>query len=724
MNDTATDSLAHTADTPDIDALLEEYNRAWTQNPSWLADLAIAEDIRYTRWAGQSSDGLKHQEILPEGQRAKPYDLAPDCRVPLADETINALVDLEYAAFWSARINVKPNHVSRLTAQQMAEWRAIVSWIIHGPLKESLIDTVEFAAQLTWSIGHCFLHPAWRKANGLRLQSLKLDQILQLAQTAPEDSILQTVPALVMDPEMEQVAVELFQQLYPHISVKRARQVVRDLRNEGEAYFPVPEVVENRPELSVLIPGIDLLAPVEMTDVQKSRIWFLRCFMVEADLLAMKNTPDEEERWSPEFVDACIEFTKGDVSDGSAAQTRQDTNSQNIEIIHAYVRGVDDDGVPGIYCTVLSPHLAKIPAHRRQGEGGQLFGKHYLCDYAHGQYPLVVKRSEVVGRRPEDARGVPEVLATQQLQLKRQRDACAIYAELNTTPPLKKKGQRASKLPPELGPLGIINVTQSDEWEKLDLAGEPKVAMMIEDKVRAESKEYYGIPLLDAPLSAGQQRRQRFVNRSLMTWGVALWQLSVLTYQNLSPAELEELLGRAPLLSADLLKKHQLALWFDVRAMDNDWVKELVGQIIQLLSVDTGGVVDRSKLMGILLSYLDPTLADEVTMDKAGAAQAVFEKVREDVLQIMAGNEAIYVENDPTAQMKQQFAMQIVKANPRYMTQIQNDQRTQMLAEKYMANLQHSYQETVLSKQQGRLGVSPLGMEKGNDLMAMLGVGT
>jgi hypothetical protein len=714
MHDTAIDPMAHaSAEEPDVKALQEQYQRAWTQNPHWLADIARAEDIRYQRWPGQSEDGLKHQELLPEGHLARPYDRAPDCRVPLVDGTINELVDLEYGAFWAARVNIKPIHTTKLTAQQVAEWRAMISWIIHGPLKRNLSDLVEFAAQMTWTIGKTFLHPSWRAVNGLRMEYLTLEQILQFAMAAPEDSAFAQLPELIANEDYEETAVELFQQFYPHIKKTKARQVVRDLRSEGKAEFPVPEVVENSPALSVLIPGVDIIYPVETTEVQRGRAFFVRAFMSEADLLSMKNSPDPEERWDGGFVDACIKYTKGAVSDNSdIEQTRRDENAELIEVVHAYVRGVDDSGVAGVWCTVFSPHLNRKGA---TGYGEEpMYGKHYLLDYAHGEYPLILKQTEVVGRNPDDARGVSSVLATQQMQLKRQRDACAIFAEMNTTPPLLKKGTRASKLPPELGPLGIINVSTEGEWSKMDLAGEPKMALIIEEKVRAESKEYYGIPMIDAPLSAGQQRRQRFVNRSMIVWGEVLKQLSILTYQNLSPEELQEMLGKAPLLTVDMLKKQNLILWFDVRSMDNEWVKELIGQIIQLLQVDTGGVVDRAKLMTILLSYLDPTLADEVTTDQAGAAQAVFDKVRNDVMAIMDGNQPPLTQNDPTAAMKLQFVQQIIGSNMNYQLLLneRSPQFNPMLAknmETYMQNLQHNHQEMVTSKMQGRLGVSNVG---------------
>src|SRR6266699_5248300 len=186
---------------PDVAALQAEYQYAWNQDPDASTRLARREDIRYNRWPGQSWDGLKHQELLPEGQRALPYDRAPDTRVNLADSIIQDLVDRDYLSFWNARAKAAPIGTSRPSAGQAGELRQVISWMLHGPLRAKLIRDVEFASQVLHEAGWVVLHPTWRKENRMRLQRLTLESILQIAQQAPPETVLQELPGLIMQPE-------------------------------------------------------------------------------------------------------------------------------------------------------------------------------------------------------------------------------------------------------------------------------------------------------------------------------------------------------------------------------------------------------------------------------------------------------------------------------------------------------------------------------------------
>jgi hypothetical protein len=77
-----------------------------------------------------------------------------------------------------------------------------------------------------------------------------------------------------------------------------------------------------------------------------------------------------------------------------------------------------------------------------------------------------------------------------------------------------------------------------------------------------------------------------------------------------------------------------------------------------------------------------------------------------------AGNEAQYVENDPTAPMKLQFLNQIVANNPKYQQLMQQDERFRALLENYAKSLQMSVMQQQ-NAQVGRIGVKQLGSGNG-----------
>ena len=702
MTEVEVDKLAHhSGATPDVQLLLEEYDNAWTQDRAGIEWISRAEDVRYARWAGQTYDGKKHAEAMPEGRPALPYENAPDCRIHLVDDAINGLVDLLFASFWGARTQVTPLHGSRLTAQQCAELRSVVKWITGGVLRAKLIDEVELTAQLAHTLGHVLLHPCWKRTMTLRTETLTLEQIMAAAQQPIEGggpNPLAQLPVILLDPTLEDQAVAVLQSAYPDLKRGQARKIARELRETGTTEFPVPTEGENQPDIHCLIPWVDVVLPVETTCLQDARAIFRRVWLTEAQLVSMI----VEDDWDEDFVEAAKQ-TAGLSSELRGERVRLDENERLIEIVHSYVRAVDENGVPAIYCTIFSPHLG----HKSHG-GDIPYAKHYLLDYAHGQYPFLVYRTEVIGRRPSDARGVPDVLNTAQNELKKQRDALYVFSELSVTPPLKKIGARGSKLPPEFGPIGIFHENTPGEWQWFQPPpGKPDIAFKLIEDIRREKDEYFGFLRADGHPSRGLARQQRLVNRWLLGWSQALWQLAVLTYQNLSSEQLALIIGRVPTVDVATLRTQGLQLTFDVRALDNEWVKEMLATINQfVLPADTGGVVDRSKLVQFALSYLDPTLGDEIALDQTGAAQAVFEKVRDDVAQMALGNEAMYVENDPTAKMKLQFLQQIIAANPKYQQALQSDQRFVQLLQTYAKNLEQSVVQEE-NKLVGRLGVKP-----------------
>ena len=88
-----TDKLAMASESPDIRELAAEYSRSLHDGES-LEKVSAVDDVRYTRWEGQTDDGRKHSEHLPDGDEAFPWEGASDTRIPLADQIINDSVDV------------------------------------------------------------------------------------------------------------------------------------------------------------------------------------------------------------------------------------------------------------------------------------------------------------------------------------------------------------------------------------------------------------------------------------------------------------------------------------------------------------------------------------------------------------------------------------------------------------------------------------------------------
>lgn len=722
------DPLAHMRMEPDVSALQEEFQRMLLQSPNDpTVSVSRAENTRYNRRPGKSDDGLLHQKNLPQGVQVRPYDHKPDCDIPLADETINAQVNLDCVSFWNSRVKPAATHANRLTSAQVAELRALVQWMIDGPLQADLIDGVEYLSQCKNTVGWCVLHPCWRTRNSLRKQTLTLEQFELIAGQAPPGSVLSQLPAIILDETMEPRAVELIREVYPHLKKNTATRIVRELRTQRTTEFVYADQVENRPCIEVLVPGVDVFIPEETKDIQETRAIVRRDYYSQVELEAKVM----DEGWDEEFVSQAV-ATSGQTSEGKAVTNVFDPNGRLIEILTAYVKQTDEDGVPGIYCTVFSNFVGGPTTGRDVNPEAGSYGKHYLLDVAHGQYPFLLQRTEVVGPRPSDSRGIPEILRTDQFAAKRMQDGLLINSELSNTPPIKRIGGSSSKIQGEITPGGIMYSANGANFEPLDLtkSSKPDLALKLMELIYQRRNDYFDLPSTETTShpSRWQSGQARKTSRWLMVWGQALWQLAVLCYQTYSPEELGLILGRRPLLTTGVLLKQLITLKYDVRTLDTEWVIELAKTINQfVVTLDRSGVIDMAKYVRLIMSALDPTFTEEVTVDDQGAAQAVLNQVRQEVAWIMQGNEGSYTQNDASAGQKLQFLKQIIANNPEYQMQLMPMLQTQAgpqqnphfnglkfeRMKKYEANLQHSFQEMVISPQQGRLGVTPGGMEQG-----------
>jgi len=170
-------------------------------------------------------------------------------------------------------------------------------------------------------------------------------------------------------------------------------------------------------------------------------------------------------------------------------------------------------------------------------------------------------------------------------------------------------------------------------------------------------------------------------------------------------AEIQRIVGGPAEAITQEAVKYDVNASFNVSELDNDLVKQRLETIsAQIVPLDTAGVIDRSKLIPMILRGVAPEAADELLVDKQGAAQAIYKGVQSDIALMLLGFEAQYVENDPTAGMKMQFAQQIVQSNPAIPVMAEKNPMFQPLFQNYVKNLEMSVMQQQ-NKQVGRLGV-------------------
>lgn len=216
------------------------------------------------------------------------------------------------------------------------------------------------------------------------------------------------------------------------------------------------------------------------------------------------------------------------------------------------------------------------------------------------------------------------------------------------------------------------------------------------------------------------------MRRFLCCWAKAL-KMAFCLWQKNEP-EIFERVTSEPSPGEDA-EKLDFIFHFDVAQLNPDAMEKKLAAFSALLPEDTPGVINRSALIQAKARMIDPALAKQLVMESGPASQALFEKVKADMVAMSDGNEATYVDaaKDPSAPARGQYLTQIISSNIKYLQRLdpallqemqiqvppqlakagagQVDPIFSALVEKYIKNLQLAISQQQ-NKQIGRIGVN------------------
>lgn len=707
------DPLADITQEPNLDQLLKEFERSGV---TAQYQTNLNEETRLCEWSGQSDDGRKHREKI--GGDPFPWEGASDMRPFLTDFYQRFLVAACMAAFERGQLKADPTEAGDT---ELAGKIQQVIQFYRKKLRHQLRTEAELCLNYMTTSGAGVWQTSWEKKTSCVDKEVDMEMLVVLAAQQPESPIAD-LAEVILDPEQEDSAIELAMSLVPELDSKpAARRAVRELREQGSTKIPHRFTIYNGPCVSGLRPAHEVLFPPETADIARARVIFRRDWMSETELREKIYT----DGWNKAWVDAVLSTTGHTSSWSSTDWLMQgakrewtqyssiETQENLVEVLWAYTRQVDDKGCPRIYLTVFNPHLTK---HQEQGDQ-QLYATHAPLDEALGEYLFNEAVTERLTRRITAARGVPDITHTWQNEEKTQRDMLADRASIEINPP-RKVGKNLSQIR-ELRPGAQVvasGSSQSNTLEPIEPAkGSPQLAFEIIRVARQKAAEYYGVPSPDV-LPEMQQL--------MLEWLVTGWLVSCeRMFSNMARLVMnptvitdEELfrITAVPFQPGERTLENaarglDFTIRFDVRDLDPEFMSkkfEVVSQIVQQL--DRAGRFDHFKLVEMLVNNVDPSIAQSLQTDQREAAEKVRADVDEQIGRMYIGNEAAYVENDPTAGMKLQFAHEILMANPKYMEAMHTDDQFKDLVGNYLKNLQQSVVQLGENITTGRTGVKQL----------------
>jgi hypothetical protein len=693
--DSQRDKLTFASETPNIGNLRNELERS-LYNGGNVARLNSNDDIRLARWTGQSDDGKKYSRLMDEGESVFPFEGASDVRCRLVDQTINELVVLLVSSWQLARLRISGTEANDTTVAGAIQ--NLANWMVSNRLRAELEREAELWAQYSLQFGWSAVHIGWERKLGSRNVTITLPE-LELRAVNGDVIAAEAVKELNRTGASDLTSSILANAL--SCPEPEAKRIAEELLSAGAATYREQYAVSNAPAVAALKPFDEICFPPETLDLQDARVIFRRTFMTEVEMRELIET----DGWDAAFVDEaanCAGKSSWYADPNLVPTTTNVTNTINradnlVEIIYAYTRQINEDGIPCIYYTVFCPQVRE-----------DQYAKHDVLDYAHGQYPFIEFRRERLRRSIIESRGIPEIAYTDQMEIKAQHDSIRDRTAFETLPPIKVKKRLGTQN--IIQPGGLLPVTTPDDYTFLSPPqGNPALAFNLIDRVEARNAAYFGLYHASIPPVKTQTTQQFLVNNWLTAWGRVFKQIVSLSIQYMDGVEIERVAGVPVVLQPqEITATYDFNVSYNIKELDTDYVMEKLKAISSfVVPLDAGGVIDRNKLTQRFIEAISPEAAKDILLDQASASQKMYEGVQNDIAKMMAGMEPQYVENDPAAKSKLQYAQDILSKNPKAQQAAQGDQQFQALLQNYMQNLQMSVSQQE-NKTIGRFGVTPV----------------
>lgn len=597
---------------------------------------AAADEVRFCLWAGQSSDGRKHADAK-DGKKAFPFEGASDVRLRLADMIINENVMVLTAAALRNRPSVSGLELNNAALGH--KLGTLLNWCIANKLGADYVrELLKLASYLqSDSPGAAVLGVWWDQEPALELKTLTLAELGELLVQTYElpPAQLAQLEASLYNPANDAQNADLLQEFIPHLTHSRAKQMVKDLRDSGQAEYPCPYLRRDQPLLCTYRVLEDIFIPLNTTDPKRARCWYLREWLTETAL----RTRIVTHRYTEDFVEETLKheaetgfplYRRDPNGDLAANEETEEDKRGLFEVFTVIFTAVNQDHIPAIYYLAFHSQVDE-PAHERR-----------LLEFLHGEYPFTWFGRECITARLMDSRGVPELVATEQFSQKLLTDSFNDHVSLATVPPIKVPAGR-SKLKLVIGPLKQIEERRPGEIEFMSPPAYPQANAVAFEQSRQRINEYFGRLAENVPATLSQLHMQHMVTVFLASLTEALTQMLQLCQQFISDEELAVICGEdgVPIARsrAEIQGKFRVELSFDPRHLDMEYLKSLVEVITKMVvPMDTENTMMRDQLIRELLSAFNPYLARQTLRPAAAAQQNEIEDEKKNASLIAGGN--------------------------------------------------------------------------------------
>jgi len=675
---------------PDVEALAQAYQETRSDLGEFMEQRQDDFDQRFQIWPGKSRDNRKHTRA-GDGEPF-PWDGASDLSCHLIDDVIRSHVGMLMSVLKRANLVATPvesEDVARASVVQN-----FMKWMMQVKM-ENVAREYERGFNHLMEKGIMVHYVYWEQRDQKVLETIDLQEI---AQQVPE------LAEMMLDEANDATLSELFAAQY-EVSEKKAKGMLRDLRAEGTATIPVTTTIHNRPAIRALACDEDIYWPSWTMEPQEAPYVFLAVHYT-AEQLRSKVTTDD---WNEDWVEHVIETTRGMSTGSDVNYSRERHRTSNVDrdlsddetirTIYAFQRLMDEDGVPGIYCTVFHPDATSGHEMKKP------WAKHELLPYRHGNYPFVVTKLEEWSKRLYETRSYPEIGKSWEQQLKAEMDAAVDRLSLSTLPPLEHPVGRA---PTRWGPGVKVPYRTPGEYRYADVPRYDGSSVEMRENIRRMTFEYFGRQYGGIDPQDVANKQQALVDKVFSHVRQVMDQVWSLYQQYGSDAEYFRVIGVNDVQRFDKGEpgeRYDFYLQFDVGLLDSGQIVDRVKAISEMVgALDKNGVVDTEKLLSMVIEQALPGAADKIIQPRETAINKAVEEERATIAELVAGVPPNVRPNDAhetKLQLFQQWMQQ-----PDIQQRIQEDEALRGRVENYFQQRNFQIQQKQ-NAQIGRQGAQP-----------------
>lgn len=668
-----------------------------------------AQRTRFATWDSQSADGRKHA-AAQDGRPAFPFEGASDSRIRMADMIVNEQVLVLTAAALRNLPRVKALDVANEPLG--TKLTVLLKWVLTNKLGSQYLREIVKLAQYQQgdSPAGAVLGVWWEEEWALEMKTLTLQEIVGILVKPEEEGgfgldaqRINEIDVLFQNPDKDAETAQLLTTLLPLLKPARARTMVKELREDGEAEFPAPYKRLDQPCLTAYRLWEDIFFPSNTTDVRRrARLHVIREWISEVELRERQVSAG----YSKEFVDEVLKhmaesaFPECDPTEIAgewqpiSQQQMSELHHGEYEVLTTLFRAVNDDQVPGIY-TLTFHHAVDVAAAPRK-----------LLGYAHGEYPLTWFGREILSSRLLDSRGVPELVSTEQSALKLLSDSFNDNVTLSTLPNILVP-RRRSKLALVIRPLGQIKEDRPGDVRYMQPPQYPAGNDKQQAEIRRRVDEYFGRIAAEIPALLTQLHQGGLVLQFLTSLSDAMKQLLQLCQQYLSDEELAQITGEDGVPIAHSREEIQgqflVQLDFDPANLNMEYFKEVADMIIKMLAIDVMNVTQRDKVIQWFFACLSPTMAQNFVRPVQAAQQSEVDDEEKNFTKIAAGIEPAMVAEGMDFNTRLMVLKGIPEKNPEAFEKLTPVSREIYLARvKYLQNQVQQQQNAQIGRQVGQ----------------------